>query len=109
MSVPIERTGFGPQTFVPGLSRYLDSQVIYYDVGRRNVLTFETYVRRPYTPQGDEKILLISKPHEYRPDLVAFKVYRTSDVWWRILEANGMKDVWDFKAGKTIILPNLYQ
>jgi hypothetical protein len=38
--------------------------------------------------------------------LVSYDAYGFVDNWWRILEANQMKDVWDFKTGKTIIIPN---
>jgi len=87
-------------------SRYIDSKVLYY--GDKNFVTFETYKRVPYVKIGDEKVMLITKGVEYRPDLVSFDYYGFSDVWWKILEANGMKDIYDFKAGVTIILPGRF-
>jgi hypothetical protein len=46
---------------------------------------------------------------EYRPDLVSQDKYGLPDFWWKIMEVNGMKDIMDFKAGKTIVLPeNVY-
>lgn len=85
-------------------SRYLRQNVIYY--GEKKILTIDTYNRQTYTRSGDEKIMLINKGVEYRPDLVSFDVYGFVDNWWRILEANNMKDIWEFKAGTTIYLPN---
>lgn len=84
-------------------SRYLNSSVLYY--GDKNFLTFETYKRKPYVKTGNEKVMLITKGVEYRPDLVSYDYYGFSDIWWKILEANGMHDIYDFKAGLTIILP----
>jgi hypothetical protein len=51
--------------------------------------------------------MVISKGVEHRPDLVSFDHYGHVDNWWRILEANNIKDIWDFKAGTTIILPDV--
>lgn len=84
-------------------SRYLDSTVYYY--GERNIITFETYKRKPYEVVGDEKVMLINKGVEYRPDLVSYDYYGFPDMWWKILEANNMSDIFEFKSGRTIILP----
>lgn len=86
-------------------SRYIKSKVVHY--GEQRILTFETYVRIKYEPIGNESIMVISKGVEYRPDLVSFDHYGHVDNWWRILEANNIKDIWNFKAGTTIILPDV--
>jgi hypothetical protein len=86
-------------------SRYRGSDVVYY--GEQRYLTFTTYRRLPYVASGLEKIMLITKGIEYRPDLVAYDRYGFQGHWWRILEVNGMKDIWDFKAGTTIFLPDI--
>lgn len=104
MSQLIQVAKITPQEILPAGSRYLRQQVIYY--GEQKFLTFDTYNRKNYQPNGQEKIMIISKGLEYRPDLVSYDVYGYVDNWWRILEANKMKDVWEFKAGKTIILPD---
>jgi hypothetical protein len=86
-------------------SRYRNSDVVYY--GEQKYLTFSTYKRTPYVSNGKEKIMLINKGVEFRPDLVAFDRYGFQGHWWRILEVNGMKDIWEFKAGTTIFLPDI--
>jgi len=50
--------------------------------------------------------LTITKAFEFRPDLVSYKVYSTPDYWWKILEFNGMMDIFDFKNGRNIRLPS---
>lgn len=100
----IEYTNIPIQSLVTPSSRYRKQNVIYYSDKR--IMTFDTYVRRAYVPSGDEKVMVITKGVEYRPDLVSHDFYGFPDNWWRILEANNMKDIWDFKAGKTIMLPN---
>ncbi len=84
-------------------SRYLEQKVIYY--GENRTLTLDIYKRKPYTVTGREKIMVITKGVEYRPDLVSYDVYGFTDNWWRIMEVNKISDIIDFKAGRTIILP----
>jgi hypothetical protein len=85
-------------------SRYRSGQnVIYY--GDQRFITYDLYIRTPYEKTGTEQVMVISKGVEYRPDLVSFDFYGFGDNWWRILEANGIQDILEFKAGKTILLP----
>lgn len=106
MTIPIERANIRIENVTDEYSRYRDSKVIYYGVKR--LIAFETYLRQPYQVTGEESILLIKKTIEYRPDLVSYDVYGVPDYWWKILEVNNMKDVWDFKAGVTIKLPSVF-
>lgn len=102
--IPIEYTTISPKTLVTPDSRYREQRIIYYS--EKRLMTFDTYLRKQYTFSGKEKVMVITKGYEYRPDLVSHKVYGFPGNWWRILEANKMKDIWEFKAGKTIMLPD---
>lgn len=104
MATPILKSGIDAEKVVSKVSRYANQAVVYY--GEQKFLTFDTYVRPDYKLTGAEQVMLITKGTEYRPDLVSFDYFGTPDVWWKIMEINGMKDIWEFKAGKTIILPN---
>lgn len=106
MTIPIEDSTIRTNDIVGTNSRYFDKKIIYY--GEQRIITFETYIRKPYQQNGSEKVMLINKGVEYRPDLVAFDHYGIPDFWWRILEANEMKDIMEFTAGTTIFLPNLF-
>jgi hypothetical protein len=105
MTQPIEISNTTPQDVVSAGSRYITQNVIYY--GEQRFLTFDLYIRKPYEKTEQEDILVITKGVEYRPDLVSQDYYGFPDNWWRILEANNMKDIYDFKAGVTIILPEI--
>lgn len=85
-------------------SRYEKSRVIYY--GEQRFITFETYIRQTYERVGNEKVMVVNKGVEYRPDLVSYDYYGYPDNWWKILEVNKMNDIMDFKSGVTIFLPN---
>jgi hypothetical protein len=90
--------------FVTTTSRYSESRVIRY--GDASRLTFETYKKRSITTSPEDKVSVIPPGFEYRPDLVSFRAYGTPDFWWRILEANSMMDVFEFKSGTPIVIPS---
>ena len=100
----IEVTNIKPSKFVGVSSRYIDSTVIYYTELKK--LTFSTYKKSVIPLNSQDKYAVVSAGSEYRPDLVSQKAYGTPDFWWKIMEANGLKDIYDFKAGLNIRLPN---
>jgi hypothetical protein len=83
---------------------------MYYTIGTKRVLTFGTYKKQiPATSSEEDMYTVVTPGFEYRPDLLSQKVYGTPDFWWKILEANNIKDVFEFKTGKNIRLPgNVY-
>lgn len=104
MTVPIEFTRIPSQSVVTPSSRYRKQSIIYY--GEQKFLTFSTYLRQAYVTDGTESVMVINKGVEYRPDLVSQDVYGFPDNWWRIMEANKMIDIMEFKSGRTILLPS---
>lgn len=101
----IEETDIDASTYVTPGSRYLNSDVIYYTEAKR--LTFKTYKRQPYVQQEEDRFMVISKGVEFRPDLVAHRVYGVVDFWWKLMEVNGMKDITEFKSGVNIRIPSI--
>lgn len=107
MANRIEFTNTRATEFVTNLSRYSKSRVIYYS--DEKISTFEVYKRIKFVASSRDQVAVITPGMEYRPDLMSFEKYGMPDFWWKIMEANSMKDVIEFKAGKTIILPeNIY-
>jgi hypothetical protein len=104
----ITPTNFRPQdNFVDKLSRYLNSRIVYY--GKNNVMTFTTYKKQAPGPNPSDRYTVVPPGMEYRPDLVSRQAYGLPDFWWKIMEANGISDVMDFKAGTNLRLPaNIY-
>lgn len=103
MSNYYEATKLSPSKFVLPTSRYYTSTVAYYT--ERKLITFETYKRGTYVPTKSDQFWVIEKGYEYRPDLIANQKYGMPDLWWKIMEANGMKDILEFKTGVNIVLP----
>lgn len=107
MANKITETRLTADAFVDFTSRYSTSKVIYY--GDNNIITFETYKRNPIISGSKDRFYLITDATQYRPDLVSYKAYGVSSYWWKIMEANNMKDISDFKSGLTIKIPeNLF-
>jgi hypothetical protein len=107
MANKIEFTNTRATEFVTNISRYSNSRVLYYS--EEKIITFEVYKRRKFVPSSRDQVAVITPGLEYRPDLMSFEKYGMPDFWWKIMEANSMKDVTDFKAGRTIVLPeNIY-
>src|SRR4051812_7358698 len=103
MANQIIETNYQASRFVAPTSRYIDSSVLYY--GPNHLLTFSTYRKRAYLQSQKDKFMVISKSREYRPDLVSYDTYGTVSFWWRVMEANGMKDILEFEVGRNIRLP----
>lgn len=105
MSNYIEETNLTARRFVPVSSRYANSKVVYYTENK--LLSFKTYKKQTSASPGlNDKYYVITPGTEYRPDLVSYTAYGTPDLWWTIMEANNIKDVFDFKAGLNIFIPN---
>lgn len=100
----IEETKIDPKRFVPVTSRYSDSTVLYYTENK--LLTFNTYKKSKTKLSRNDKYYVVTTGTEYRPDLVSNTAYGTVDFWWKIMEANEIKDVFDFKAGLNIRIPD---
>ncbi len=90
-------------SFVDATSRYMKSDILIY--GDKRLLTFETYKRQKFVPTPQDRFYVITKGTEYRPDLVSYRSYGTVGFWWRIMEANHMSDILQFKVGTNIRIP----
>ena len=101
----IEDSNMSSDRFVSALSRYRDSEVIYYNIGTKKKITFKTYKKKSYPVLESDTYGVIPLGMQYRPDKMSHKVYGTTDFWWKILEVNNMKDIYEFTAGKTVRLP----
>jgi hypothetical protein len=99
----IEIANINYRSLIDPASRYNKSSIIYY--GDKKFITFETYKRDSYSVSANDKFYVITKITEYRPDLVSKKAYGTVSYWWKLLEANGMMDIMQFKAGTNIVIP----
>ncbi len=101
-----EITGKANTNFVGPTSRYLNSQLVNYNINGTTFLTFSTFKKPKRTPSPEDKVYLITRGTEFRPDIVAKKVYNNENYWWAIMLENNIFDVYDFKAGLTIKLPS---
>lgn len=63
---------------------------------------------RPVSAQSDDFLYTIEPQYTRRPDLLAYDVYGTSDLWWVFMQRNldVIQDpIFDFLPGLQIYLP----
>ena len=102
----IEYTNYVPTNgFVSVGSRYSNASIIYWGPLRK--ITFTTYKKRSYPFKPSDKFTVISPGMENRPDKMSSSVYGVPDFWWKIMEANHINDIYDFKAGLNVRLPDV--
>jgi len=107
MANKIEFTDLKATDFVTRVSRYSSSRILYYS--DEKIITFETYKKVKFVAGPKDQVAVVPPGMEYRPDLVSRDKYGIPDFWWKIMEVNNIKDIIDFKAGRTIVLPeNIY-
>lgn len=65
---------------------------------------------RPIPKESDDLQMLINQTYQYRPDLLAFDLYNSADLWWVFYQRNPntlTAPPLDFRAGVTIYLPKI--
>jgi hypothetical protein len=97
-------TNISAKKFVTFSSRYSASNVVYYT--EKKLLTFNTYKKKKPLSSPKDRFMSVTANLEYRPDLVSQMAYGTCDFWWKIMEANGIKDIFDFKTGLNLRIPD---
>jgi hypothetical protein len=105
MANRIQESEIEASNFVDTSSRFAASDVIYY--GDNNLITFKTYKRNQREADPSDQFSIVTKGTEFRPDLISVDAYGTPNFWWKILEANGMMDIDEFKTGTNIRVPSV--
>jgi hypothetical protein len=103
MAVFVNTTNLNPTTFVTPTSRYASSKILRW--GEEGLLTFETYKRTPIPQTDYDQFTTITPKYEYRPDLLAYDTFGEPDLWWKLMQANNIWDIFDFTVGRTIRIP----
>ena len=86
-----------------------DSTSAYYATGYSHFF-LDTMTNRPIPKETDDRIMLINTTYQYRPDLLAFDLYDTPELWWVFYQRNPntlTAPPLDFKAGVQIYLPKI--
>lgn len=104
MANKITLANIKPISLIGKTSRYINQNVIYW--GDNKILTFNTYKRTSFPFADGDKFTILTKTQEFRPDLVSLDFYGIPNFWWSVMEANGIKDILDFRAGLNIRLPS---
>lgn len=67
-------------------------------------------VNRPLPRETDDTLFEINQTYQYRPDLLAYDLYKESGLWWVFYQRNPntlIAPPWDFAAGTQIYIPKI--
>jgi hypothetical protein len=79
----------------------------YYQTGNHGFF-LDVMTDRKIPAIATDSTFMITKVYEYRPDMLAFDLYGSANLWWVFIQRNPniLKDpIFDFKAGTEIKLP----
>ena len=77
---------------------------------RQNTFYLDLLEIRPVPAEADDFRYVIENQYRHRPDLLAYDLYSTSNLWWVFYQRNPntlTAPPLDFKAGVQIYLPKL--
>jgi hypothetical protein len=86
-----------------------DSTSPYFTTGYSQFF-LDTMENRSIPKEADDTLMLINQTYQYRPDLLAYDLYSTPNLWWVFYQRNPntlTAPPLDFKAGVEIYLPKL--
>lgn len=97
-------TAFIPSTISTSKSRY-DTKIRL----KTNSGTAVRFIRhRDLVLDSDEStVYVVTAADEYRPDLIAHKVYGDATYYWAILAANNLGSALDVSIGTTLVIPSV--
>ncbi len=102
----IEDANLSPDRFISALSRYRASTIIYYHIKNQKKITFTTYKKQISTVVTENDLfMVVPSGMEFRPDLISQNLFGTPDFWWKIMEANNIHDIFDFRTGVNLRIP----
>jgi alpha-L-fucosidase len=70
----------------------------------------DVMTNRPIPKESDDREMTINLTYQYRPDLLAFDLYGTPELWWVFYQRNPntlTKPPLDFVSGTRIYLPKI--
>lgn len=91
---------------VPGYEPFYNTHSPY-RFTKINDLFMGYYIHRPVPPHVQDTLARVDHRYHHRPDLLAFDLYGTPDLFWIIPVRNGFEDpIFDLIQGKNIWVPN---
>jgi hypothetical protein len=86
-----------------------DSTSPYFTTGYSQFF-LDVMTNRPIPKENDDRLFKINVTYQYRPDMLAYDLYDTPNLWWVFYQRNPntlTAPPLDFKAGTTIYLPKI--
>lgn len=70
----------------------------------------DVMTNRAIPAESDDLPMIINATYQYRPDLLAYDLYNSSELWWVFYQRNPntlTAPPWDFKVGTRIYVPKI--
>jgi len=70
----------------------------------------DVMTNRPIPRESDDREMEINRTYQYRPDLLAYDLYGTAELWWVFYQRNPntlTRPPLDFAVGTRIFLPKI--
>ena len=67
------------------------------------------FVLRPIPPNNGDTYVTLTNMYEYRPDRLAFDLYKSASYWWIFAVRNPFlrpDPIWSFTTGLTLTVPS---
>lgn len=82
----------------------------YFKTAQRNYLIeyLDSYTNRPVPSDDTDELISVSPKHEHRPELLAYELYGTPQLWWIFAVRNPnliIDPIYDLTAGLEIFVP----
>ena len=81
----------------------------YYNTGYTQFY-LDLMVNRPIPKYNDDLLIELNQTYQYRPDLLAYDLYQSANLWWVFYQRNPnalSAPPLDFAEGVTIYLPKI--
>ena len=92
------------QTVYPAASPYFTTSIV-------DAKYLDVMISRPIPQNPSDVYTVLNATYEYRPDLLAFDLYKNSRLWWVFAARNpnrlGPDPYFNFKAGVGIYVPTI--
>jgi len=86
-----------------------DSTSPYYETGYSQFY-LDVMVNRPIPKEDDDQTFVINSTYQYRPDMLAYDLYQSANLWWVFYQRNPntlTKPPLDFVIDTFIYVPKL--
>ena len=113
MNEKLNQTWFSPN--VTSLSSKMDDGLVTSNRYKNKLILSDNhgihiqFIQQRWFPKAvnTDPLIYIDAKYQYRPDIISVDYYNTPLFAWAILTANGLRSIWEIKAGMYLKIPDI--